>query len=175
MDLTTLEELLKQTEVVPFGNGIRIFVKNSWVVSDEDRLSYTTIIRLVECCREYHWECDVKPILHKENLKLDSITRAFGGDFYIPIPVDTNIEIHYRIEAIREKSYKLIFEVKDESQRVFSSVWIICVFYDPDLGKSIIPNPSILEALHDKLVDTFAQTLTKVDTSITLSKGDYHG
>src|SRR6266516_3668425 len=111
MDPTSLNDLINEEEVIFIPNGMKVTVKSSWILEDEDHLSYTTIIRLAECCREYHWNRDILSI--SENKSIDSITRSLSCDFLKPILVGSNISITYQVIKVQKKSYSLRFEVRE--------------------------------------------------------------
>ncbi|HKT40506.1 MAG TPA: hypothetical protein VJR48_19190, partial [Ktedonobacterales bacterium] len=76
MQPTTLEGLLAEGGVRCFAGGLEVEVQRAWIVAGEDRLAYTAIVRLVECCREWHWQSDILP--HAGGALLDSITKSLS-------------------------------------------------------------------------------------------------
>lgn len=138
MEPTTLEILADSNKISFFPTSMLVTCSPKWVVSGENRISYTTIIRLVECCREYHWKKDI--LVFSEQQNLDSITASIQGEFIHPIPVGCDILIGYRITDFSKRKYKLCVELSDSSgEKVFARIFLILVFYDPDKGQSISP------------------------------------
>ena len=133
MDTTTFAALTQETEVVKKDNGISVFAPSCWVVDGEDRLSYTTIIRLVECCREYHWNKDAK----NQNSNLDSICGSLSSKFIKSIKPNSTIDIDYVVKGSKGKKYQMEFTVRDEFEDICCLVEMICFFYDPIAQQSI--------------------------------------
>ena len=78
MEPTVLENFIQNENVELLPDGIRVIVNPAWIVAGEDRLSYTTMIRLVEYCREHHWKTDV---LSSEKDKMDILSSSFIRQF----------------------------------------------------------------------------------------------
>ena len=113
MDLTSYQELIKETEVQPIDNGLAIFCPRKWVIASENRVSYTTIIRLVECCREFHWYRDV------ENIKdVDSTCKNINAQFFAPIIADSTVVIKFKLRYIFANKYVLDFFVYDKNNQL---------------------------------------------------------
>jgi len=148
LDTTSLEKL-KQTEEIAFMNdGIIVAVKDSWIVKGEDRLSYTTLIRLIECCREYHWQNDIVPVALGN--ALDSICKSITCNFISPITVGSRVFIKYQITNVREKSYALKFELfQTGSNKLCAECILVSVFYDSVSKKSTLPSDAIIDKLTD--------------------------
>lgn len=126
MDITSLATLLKQTKVVFKENGMEIYVPQSWIVEGEKRLSYTTLIRLTECCREYHWEKDILPL----NRCTDSICGHINANFSKPVNSEQVILITYKVRCVFEKKYILDLYIYDETRNLCGCVDMILYFYD---------------------------------------------
>lgn len=147
MEITSLSNLLKEDDVVCKPSGILLTVDSSWIIDGEDRLSYTTLIRLVECCREYHWQTDILP--ECAGFKLDSICKSLTANFIKPIQVGTRIFIKYYITTIRRKGYSINFKVYNATEQfIYAEVDIISIFYDPLNCVSIVPPPFITNGLN---------------------------
>jgi acyl-CoA thioesterase FadM len=145
MGPTSLKALLNEEGVVCQQGCIIVRVHAGWVLEGEHRLSYTTIIRLIECCREHHWNTDIAPI---SDASLDSITRSIHGDFISPISIKSIVSINYRIAEVRNKSYSLKFEIHDTSnQQVHAIIELVSVFYDSVLQQAVIPPIPVINAL----------------------------
>ncbi len=128
--------------------GLSITVNSGWIVEGEDRLSYTTLIRLVECCRELHWNSDV--LLYAEGLNVDSITKLINGNFLQPILAGSTILITYDVTAVRRKSYELRFEVRNRANHALCAVLsIVSVFYNPTEHQTSTPPRTVLDHLSD--------------------------
>lgn len=145
MDTTSLSGLIKHTEVELMENGISLQVSPKWVVQGEDHLSYTTMIRLVECCREYHWRRDVLDFFEKP--WLDSTTKSIMGDFKKPVHVHEKIDIIYEIEEIRRRGYRLCFIIIDSEHDVCAKVIMVFVFIDSERNEVVEPPRFFLEHL----------------------------
>lgn len=147
MGPTTLAELLREPNVVRDSAGLRMTVRANWVVDGEDRLSYTTLIRLVECCRELHWVNDVEPCLDSRGI--DSIVRTCQAEFLQPVSVGSTICISYDVSNIGNKSYTLRFTIRvDMIATDVAVVDLVCVFYDPVARKSTVPPNEVISRLH---------------------------
>jgi len=147
MEITTLSGLLRIGSVKELTRGIGLRVLRSMIIAGEDRLSYSTIIRLVECTREHHWQKDILS-LSKDTQQLDSICKSLSADFKQPIFVGSEILITYSITGVRRKSYNLRFQVHTEStKRPHSLIEMICVFYDPIMRKISTPPQSVISRL----------------------------
>src|SRR5438067_7182998 len=105
MDPTSLSSLLDETGVTFTSNGLIVVIQHSWILAGENRLSYTTLLRLIECCREHHWNTDIMP--EAKDRSIDSITRSISGSFIRPIIVGDTISITYRVVEIRRRAYIL--------------------------------------------------------------------
>lgn len=149
MDVTNLNRLIAEGDVARHPNGLTVKVRDSWVIPGEKRLSYTTLIRLVECCREYHWEKDILPLM--KETRLDSITKSITAEFLTPIPVRSVISIVYLLTDIRSKGYALEFQVMDATDRSLRArVSMVSVFYDPDTGTPIVPPEAVSDFLSSR-------------------------
>jgi len=141
MDTTTISSLKNETKVIERKNGISLFVPSYWVVDGEDRVSYTTIIRLIECCREYHWEKDVK----SHNIILDSICGSLNSRFIKAIEINSTINISYYIRDVKKTRYLIEFIVTNENNDICCSIEMLSFFYDPlerhsiDIPDGILP------------------------------------
>lgn len=141
MDPTTLSGLVAEGGVELAPGGLLVQTKAQWIVPGEDHLSYTTLTRLAECCREHHWASDILPAA--AGTPIDAIARAFQATFSTPVLAGARIWIGYRPELARSRQYDLIIEVFDEFRsRLHARFTINCVFYDPVRHKAIIaPEP----------------------------------
>lgn len=130
MEPTVLENFIQNENVELLPDGIRVIVNPAWIVAGEDRLSYTTMIRLVEYCREHHWKTDV--LSSEKDKNVDSITKKIEATFEKPINVGEQINISYKINRLGNSSYTLKFEISDAIRidTRFATVFLICVFYD---------------------------------------------
>lgn len=148
MDITSLNKLRKTEHVVSRPDGIIVTVKDSWIIEGEDRLSYTTLIRLIECCREHHWQVDVLPVA--QGKPLDSICKLLTCNFIRPIAVGSTIFIRYQITEVRRKSYMLKFEVFETgSNNLCAECSLVSVFYDPLSRKPMLSPSSLVDKLTD--------------------------
>lgn len=127
MDITTFDNLLTQTEVITIQNGLKIKIPQAWIIKGERRLSYTTLLRLTECCREYHWQKDIISL----NNSLDSICGQINANFLKPIQADQLICITYEIRCVLEKKYILDFYIYDSKNNLCGYVDMVSYFYEP--------------------------------------------
>lgn len=149
MEPTTLRGLMKTAYVACNKRGLTMTVPQSWIVKGEDRLSYATIVRLIECCREYHWQKDILSRIDSRKYCLDSICKSVSCEFISPVLVGTTISIAYRITEVRRKGYLLEFELRSKSDRkVYAKSRLLSVFYDPSGHRAVVPPTSILDYLH---------------------------
>lgn len=148
MEPTSLSKLMAESGVSTVSQGLSVFVHPEWIVDGEHRLSYTSLTRLVECCREHHWNVDV--ISNIGDANLDSITKSFSAEFHEPIPEKSTISIVYAIEEIRSKGYSLLFTVsKNNDSIVCAEFDMSSVFYDPEQEAPIEPPTNILDSLSE--------------------------
>jgi acyl-CoA thioesterase FadM len=132
--------------------GLVVHVRPAWVADGETRLSYTTIIGLVECCRECHWQSDILP--SAGSVPVDSITKTLAAKFHRPIAPRAVITINYLVSCIRERGYLLRFNVREQgTEEVSASVDLVSVFYDASLSEAVEPPAAVLASLR-KLHDT---------------------
>lgn len=147
MDTTTFFSLKSQTNVYEKENGIDVFIPSRWVVDGENRVSYTTIIRLVECCREFHWKKDIECI----NDQIDSICGTINCKFLKPIESNAVIKIRYYLIDISEKKYILEFKVIDSMKNVCCIIRMTLFFFDAIEQHSIKISENLFKNLWRKL------------------------
>lgn len=136
--------------VVRDANGLILTIPKSWIIEGEDRLSYTTLVRLIECCREHHWQTDITQNI-KNNMSLDSICKSLLGEFIKPIMVGSVISISSRVTDIRRKGYSLRFEVRDaNTQTLYAKFDMVSIFFDPIAHKAIAPPACVFHYLSAK-------------------------
>lgn len=146
MQPTTLAQLKLEADIAFSPNGLSMMVNSSWVVLGEDRLSYTTIVQLVECCREYHWQKDV--LINVNSGMIDSITKSISCSFLKPIMIGETILIRYRLVNIKEKGYEIEFILSDDKQSHISAIInMVSIFYDPKLQSVSQPPKAIIDRL----------------------------
>jgi len=157
MEPTTIQKLLEARSATVLHCGISIQTQPTWVVKGETHLSYTTLTRLIECCREHHWQTDVVPYL--SSATLDSICKSISAEFLRPVPVSTTIIINYEVKQIRSKSYELHFKIiSDDRQTIYAVFNIVFVFYDTETNQAtILPKPVI-----HKLTELSNQAMLKL-------------
>lgn len=148
METTTFARLMQTGCVVSDQNGLTLTIPSSWIIKGENRLSYTTLVRLIECCREYHWQTDILPNT-KNNVSLDSICKSLYGEFINPILVGSVVSITYLVTDIRRMGYSLRFEVRNtKTQTLCAKFDFVSVFYDPVTRKPIAPPTSVFDYLY---------------------------
>ncbi len=151
MDTTSLEQLKKEVLIEYDENEMVLVAQPTWVIPGEDRLSYTTIVRLVECCREYHWQKDV---LHNSmNASLDSIVKYVECNFDHPILIGEKIAISYQIVDVKVRSYKTRFQVTlVDLAKLSAEATLVSVFYDTKAHKALEIPSAIKSFLNAKLI-----------------------
>jgi acyl-CoA thioesterase FadM len=146
MDTTSLSQLLEEGGVTLEKDGLTLRVRAQWIVKNEDRLSYTSLVRLVECCREHHWQIDMQSKV--SGTQLDSICRTLSGEFIKPIMAGELISIVYKVAGVRSRGYSLKFLVKSIKEQMLCAEFELgLVFYDPAKNKSIAPPKVIIDYL----------------------------
>lgn len=142
-----LVDLLTETNVSTFAGGLRIIPDQGWVVEGENRLSYTTLTRLIECCREYHWREDIQKLSSETDL--DSITKSISASFFHPVLVGNTILIFYEVKEVRRKGYLVKFFItNDEKSIVYAEYSLVFVFYSTLLSIVIEPPREVFEKLN---------------------------
>lgn len=150
MDPTTLDDLVREGGVILNPDGLVVTINPSWIIDGENRVSYTTLIRLVECCREHHWSTDILSRL--QGTQLDSITKTITGEFIRPIVSGSTLSITYQVTEVREKGYSLEFTVRNLPERISCArINLACVFYDAASNKAIAPPIHISQYLANSL------------------------
>lgn len=155
MQPTTLAGLLAEGDVHRFVGGLEVVVRPAWIVSGEDRLAYTSIVRLVECCREWHWQSDV--LSHASGAPIDSITKTVSGEFKHPIAVGSLLRITYTVVEVRPRSYALRFQLATLGrthappgpEQPCATLEMVSVFYDPAREVVAEPPAAVLAHLRD--------------------------
>lgn len=128
MKPTSLKLLMQEGVTSREEDGLIVQIKPSWVVGGEKRVSYTTIVRLVECCREHHWNIDI--VSRDKTNVLDSITKSLECEFLRSIPVETKIYITYGIKEVRTRGYSIEFQIRDVTKELlFARIIMVSVFY----------------------------------------------
>jgi acyl-CoA thioesterase FadM len=152
MQPTTWAGLLAEGGVRRFVGGLDVLVPRAWIVAGEDRLAYTAIVRLVECCREWHWASDILP--HVEGAPLDSITKSIICEFARPIAVGSLLRITHRIIAVRPRSYQLRFQLSTRNpEHPCATLEMVSVFYDPAREAVAEPPPGVVAYLRACFAD----------------------
>jgi len=138
---TTLDALLAEADVELVRHGLYVTVRREWIVPNEDRLSYATIIRLIECCREYHWKTDIASVTPT----VDAILVRIEAHFIQPIPPRANLAITYSVTRMGRRSYDLAFDVKSSSveNMHYAKAKLKNAFYDSQTQQAVDP-PSIV-------------------------------
>ena len=120
-------------------NGYKVKIEKPMIISGESRLSYVTIMRIIENCREIHWEYDIIKN-NTDKIQIDSICKNIYVDYFKPITIDTVILVTYKILNVKESSYELLFQITDENH-CFCSAKMVCVLIDSINGQVIsFPN-----------------------------------
>ncbi len=145
MGCTTLQSLLTFEKLSYSETGFIGKVPACWIVEGENRVSYTALIRIVECCREYHWQKDVKPNLISS---IDSTVKKFEGEFVKPLPLEKDICVLYNILEVRNRGYSIQFRILDAlTNEIYAMLSLVCVFYDLHTGEVVSPPVEVLDNL----------------------------
>lgn len=123
-----------------------IATQRSWVIDGEDRISYTTLTRLVECCREYHWQVDLAPLIATSTL--DTTCKSLSAEFLQPIQAGEIVRIVYEVVNIRSRGYEISFHVKTQEPGVLHANYnVVLVFVVPSTGKITVPPTAVMSKL----------------------------
>ena len=144
--LTYKEFLSKNQDITLLDNGLTFEIKKDWIIKGENRLSYVSVMKLVEYCREYHWE---KDFLSIDN-SLDSITTEIHTYFNKPLLCGKTATILYKISFINTYSYVIDFQIYSSDIEA-SEIKMKCVFYDSELCKIKQVDNLIIQTVKDKL------------------------
>jgi acyl-CoA thioesterase FadM len=145
MGPTSLAALRAAAPVTLLPNGIRLTVASGWIIDGEDRLSSTTILRLVECVREYHWLRDVQA--HAWGRGADSICRRLESDFLHTIAAGEEITLTYTVQWVGRRSYTLRVLVANRQQIPCAQCVLVLVFYDARARASQMPDREVAAQL----------------------------
>jgi acyl-CoA thioesterase FadM len=113
MDITSLSELRRNTDLHEVGRGFRVRAEPNWVVAGETWLSWTTLTRLAECCRELHWARVVRPLVPPT---IDTTVATVTASFRRPVSVGQMLDLRYRVSRVGMRSYDL--DVTAESETI---------------------------------------------------------
>ena len=144
---TSLDRLVLEDGAVLSPRGLRVVVRESWVVPGENRLSYVSLVRLIECCREHHWNVDVVP--NAAFTDPDCTLRAMRCEFRAAAHVGHTVAVTYRVARMGTRSYTLDFTISREgpAAEVIGLAEVVCVFYDAVVGAAVEPCREIAAAL----------------------------
>ena len=146
-NICTYKEFLSKNENIELlDNGLTFEIKEDWIIKGENRLSYVSIMKLVEYCREYHWE---KDFLSIDN-SLDSITKEIHTYFYKPLLCGKSATILYKIHSFNTYSYIIDFQIYSLEIKT-SEIKMECVFYDSEMCKVKKVDNLIIQKVKDKL------------------------
>jgi acyl-CoA thioesterase FadM len=146
MEIITLSTLVSSGSAFIDINELIVTVDSSMIIEGEDRLSYTTIFRLVECCRELHWRRDIDK--QSNDQPLDTICKSVTGQFKSPIIVGSVISIGYQLGKIVGRGYTLAFTIRSrDHSETYAEVLIDSIFYNCISHSSMEPPASLREHL----------------------------
>jgi len=146
MEVTTLARLIDEGCVSCAADALTITITPSFIVAGEDRLSYTSLIRLIEGCREYHWQADIAPLI--KTTSLDTICRSLTAQFVKVILVGTTVRIEWKITEVRNRAYTVRFDVRDaRASYLCAQCDLVSVFYDPQTHAAVTPPKNVLDFL----------------------------
>ena len=138
--------LLENGNVELLNNGLTFEIKKNWIIKGENRLSYISIMKLIEYCREYHWEKDFLSI----DKTLDSITKEIHTYFNKPLFCGNTATIQYKIVFIDTYSYVIDFHIYMKEIKT-SEIKMKCVFYNSEMCKIKKVDNLIIQKIKDKL------------------------
>lgn len=145
LEPTLLASLEASGTVVRVGRTLVCEVERAWCAPGETRIGYSTIIRLVECVREIHWEEDVKPICAHS---IDCITRSLTANFVLPITAGMKIRGQYYITEVRRRSYEIqVTLTPAKSRNALAISRLVCVFWDGQQSCIVVPPVEVIERL----------------------------
>ncbi|MDK2980884.1 MAG: hypothetical protein PWQ55_1231 [Chloroflexota bacterium] len=148
----SLSRLKKDNKIKFTSTGMVFRSKKKWVIKDETRLSYTTLTKLIECCREYHWEKDIQSSFKNHNI--DTTCKSFSAQFYKPVSYHSLLSIDYSIVNINKKDYEIKFVICDLYKNIVCSEFLMVqVFIDLSDFRSIAI-PSDIHNLLSRLKKT---------------------
>lgn len=121
-------------------NGIQVRIDPAWIIEGEDRLSYVSLMRLVEWCREFHWARDIRPVCPR----VDSVVRSMDVKFHRPVLAGSLVDVTYSVASVRSRLYSLVFCIHlHEPDTLLAEVKMACCFYDP-IARCSLPGPGTL-------------------------------
>lgn len=132
--------------------GLEIETRPAWVVPGESRLSATTLLRLVECCREHHWQSDIVPAAAGQ--PVDSITKSINAEFFQPVPVPGTALITYAVTHVRGRGYELRFAALLPAGTLCATVTMVQVFFEPVTSQATTLPPAVHQRLQALLMAT---------------------
>jgi acyl-CoA thioesterase FadM len=143
---TRLADMEACGAVQTVGSELRIRIDPEWALPGEDRIGYTTIVRLVECLRELHWTRDVIPVIG--GAAVDTITRRLELDFQGPVLVGSDVVGTYGVATVRNRSYVVTVLLEDRSRRTaLVNGSLVSVFYDATAHAPVECPPPVRAAL----------------------------
>jgi acyl-CoA thioesterase FadM len=145
----TYAEFSKSFIPIQRPNGFDIVVRRDWIIPTEDRLSYASITRIVEWCREYHWIKDVAFL----GEMLDSTVVSMVARFNKIIFTGSNLRIEYVIGGVRSRSYTItvsIFLLSSIGMKLSSEFDLQCVFVNPITKSPMCIPKAIYRVLLDR-------------------------
>src|SRR5262249_14006089 len=108
----------------------------------EDHLSYTTLTRLAECCREHYWATAIVPAA--AGIPLDAIARELQARFHRPVFAGAKIWIACRVHAVRSRRGTPVITGVDPARAVPHATFTLeCVFYDPVGHRAVAAPPGV--------------------------------
>lgn len=146
MDPTSLLQLRVSRDVETREGKLYFLASPSWIVEGEQRLSYATIIRLVECARELHWETDVAPFLGGTT-NLDSTCKELHCQFTRPVEANLPYVVDFHVTGISETEYAINFAVRAEDQAACARADMQMVFIDSLTGRRMAPPIALAQHL----------------------------
>lgn len=152
---TRLEDFSRLPGVRIKSRCMSLVIQRDWIIPTEDRLAYTTLLRLCEALRDLHWKKDVIP--NAKGLEIDSVVVALTSEFSRPVRIGDKIRLTYIIREVRRTSYSVTMLARHHGAKSPSATCsLTSVFIDPNTFRPIAPPPSVILALKQQISKTSA-------------------
>ncbi len=134
----TIAELSRSPGTVLGDNTIDVVIQPDWTVDDEQQLSYTSLVCLAECLREFHWQRDLGTLAGTD--EFNAISRSMSAEFLRPVLIGDRVTLSYALSELGPTSYRFICRVAGDD-RVCAVVEVELVFTRPGLrGRAPAPD-----------------------------------
>ena len=124
----TIDELARAGAALG-DHTVEAVIQPEWTVGDEPQLSYTSMVCLAECLREFHWQRDLDALIG--TAELDATARSMSAEFFRPVLVGSRVVLSYAIADVEPSSYRFACRITSDGQ-LCSTVEVKLVFIRPD-------------------------------------------